>query len=104
MSGGSLTFIFAATSFTALVKQAGARVLVECSPALHALLRHTPGIDDLAADEAQREAADYYVPMLSLPLRFGTTLETVPAPIPYVHADPNRVTHWRRELTREPGF
>lgn len=29
---------------------------------------------------------DYYVPIMSLPHRFGTTIETVPAEVPYIHA------------------
>jgi hypothetical protein len=41
---------------------------------------------------------------MSLPRLFGTTLETVPAAIPYLFADPARVAHWRQELAREPGL
>lgn len=32
---------------------------------------------------------DYHCPLLSLPMVFNTTLETVPAPIPYLHAQPS---------------
>ena len=35
--------------------------------------------------------------MLSLPLALGTTLATIPAAIPYLHADPAQVEAWRRD-------
>jgi hypothetical protein len=35
---------------------------------------------------------------MSLPLAFGTRLESVPGPSPYLRADPRRVTDWRQRL------
>ena len=35
---------------------------------------------------------------MSLPLAFGTTLETVPAPVPYLRAEPVRVAEWRETI------
>ena len=50
------------------------------------------------------EAFDFYVPLLSLPGVFGTTLATIPAGVPYLSAQPQRFFHWRRELARLGGF
>jgi hypothetical protein len=36
--------------------------------------------------------------LLSVPRVFGTTLETIPAEVPYLRADPARVEAWHREL------
>ena len=47
---------------------------------------------------------DVYCPAMSLPLVFRTTLETVPATIPYLHADPERAAYWRRRVGDLPGF
>jgi ADP-heptose:LPS heptosyltransferase len=41
---------------------------------------------------------DLRCPVMSLPLAFGTTLENIPAPMPYLFADPERVTRWRERL------
>ena len=41
--------------------------------------------------------------MMSLPKVFGTTLATIPADIPYLHADPAEVDAWRRRLTALAG-
>ena len=46
---------------------------------------------------------DYHVPLMSLPLAFGTTLETIPAKTPYLFADAALVEKWRRKLGGE-GF
>ena len=48
-------------------------------------------------------AFDYHCPLLSLPLAFRTTLETIPAAIPYLHADPDRAARWRHRLAALPG-
>jgi hypothetical protein len=42
--------------------------------------------------------------MVSLPLAFDTTLETVPAEIPYLSADPADVAVWRNRLRAVPGL
>ena len=41
--------------------------------------------------------------MMSLPLAFGTRLETVPAEVPYLRADAERVARWKRRIGGE-GF
>ena len=40
-------------------------------------------------------ACDVQAPLMSLPRIFGTTLETVPAEIPYLKARPELVAAWR---------
>ena len=89
--GDTLQFI----RYAPLVKQRGARVIVECPAALHAILARTSGVDAWISLATPPPPADYCVPMLSLPYFFGTTLETIPAEIPYVLADPDRVAAWR---------
>src|SRR5208337_2098270 len=49
------------------------------------------------------EAFDLHCPLASLPLAFGTTLQNIPATVPYLCADPERVAHWRGKLGSE-GF
>jgi hypothetical protein len=42
--------------------------------------------------------------LLGLPLLFETTLETIPASVPYLRADERLVEHWRRVLAGFPGI
>lgn len=43
------------------------------------------------------------IPMFSLPGMFGTTLETIPLPIPYISASP-LTAEWRERLAAIEGF
>jgi len=49
------------------------------------------------------EGFDFQAALLSLPLGFATTLESVPAEIPYLRAEPERVRRWKERLG-EQGF
>lgn len=83
--------------FAPVLKQSGATVLVQCRPALHALLASAPGIDRLVAP-GRAESFDFYIPLLSLPGVLGLALDTIPADVPYITAEPVRVERWRGEL------
>jgi tetratricopeptide (TPR) repeat protein len=73
----------------------GAKVILAVPHPLLALLRDLgPGVT-VIEESARSERFDFHCPLLSLPLAFGTTPETVPAPIPYLQADPRRVEEWR---------
>ncbi len=41
---------------------------------------------------------DYQCPVMSMPLAFGTEVNNIPAPIPYVFADKSRTEYWRNKL------
>src|SRR5258708_39403723 len=41
---------------------------------------------------------DLHCPLLSLPLAFATTLETVPAAVPYLPVAPAATARWRERL------
>jgi hypothetical protein len=43
---------------------------------------------------------DYHCPLLSLPLAFKTDLDTIPAKIPYLHADAERHRRWQARLAQ----
>jgi tetratricopeptide (TPR) repeat protein len=47
---------------------------------------------------------DVHVPLMGLPHVFGTTLDTVPADIPYLSAEQARVERWRGEVEKYPGL
>jgi tetratricopeptide (TPR) repeat protein len=41
---------------------------------------------------------DFHCPLMSLPAILGTTVDTIPADVPYLHADPAAVEAWRQRL------
>jgi tetratricopeptide (TPR) repeat protein len=98
--GDTLQFI----RYAALVKERGGTVVVECQPALVALLRGCAGIDRLVARGTPLPPFDVHAPLLDLPRIFRTTLATVPARVPYLFADPGLIETWRRELAEGPAL
>jgi tetratricopeptide (TPR) repeat protein len=89
--------------FAPLVKQYGGRVIVECQESLLPLLATCPGIDQLVAKDTPLPPFDTHAPLLTLPAILRTTLDTIPADIPYVFADPGLVENWRKEIDRIPA-
>jgi hypothetical protein len=86
--------------YAKMVKDRGATVIVECHAPLMKLFANVQGIDRLLPFGAPLPPFDVQTPLYSLPFLLGTTLNTVPAAVPYVYADPGLVEHWRRELDR----
>ena len=84
--------------YAPLVKQRGGAVMLRCQSALVRLLAKMPGIDRLVAEDAPLPPFDLQAPLLSLPGIFHTTVDSVPASVSYLHAEPNLKASWRREL------
>ncbi|QBK05307.1 tetratricopeptide repeat protein [Hylemonella gracilis] len=98
--------------YASLAKAAGARrVTVLCHPALVRLFATLDGCDqalpfdqELPDDgKGQPSDFDYWVPPLSLPHLFATRPDTLPAALPYLHADPARVARWAPRLAAPTG-
>ncbi|WP_321792950.1 tetratricopeptide repeat protein [Caballeronia sp. J97] len=84
-----------------MLKQRGlSKLTMICPPALKPLLETVAGVDACVtpADLEGALHADYWCLLLSLPFLTGTTLETIPASVPYIEARPERVDAWRARL------
>ena len=81
-----------------------ARVIVEAPSSLVRLLRSLPGVARVVAMGETLPAFDLQCPMMSLPLVFGTRLETIPGAVPYLRAEPERVAAWRERMATLPGL
>jgi tetratricopeptide (TPR) repeat protein len=90
--------------YAALAKARGGRVVAVVPPPLVALLGGCAGIDRLMAHGEALPDFDVEAPLMSLPGILGTTLDNVPAQVPYLHADPALVEQWRQELTALGGL
>ena len=73
----------------------GATVLLQ-TPASFGLTR-CDGVDRVIQD-SHGERFDYYLHLLSLPRVFGTELSTIPAQIPYVHAEESALASWKGRI------
>lgn len=86
-----------------LLVQRGWTVVVVVQKALKPLLQGLSGVEIVARGEALPQF-DVHAPMLSLPRLLGVTVDTVPAPVPYLSADPARVELWGERLRSRDGL
>ncbi|NET16306.1 MAG: glycosyltransferase family 9 protein, partial [Okeania sp. SIO1H6] len=68
-----------------LVAKLCQQIILVCTPELIPIFKSVPGIDKLMPPgELKLSEFDVYVPLMSLPYIFDTTLETIPVEIPYL--------------------
>ncbi len=97
--GDTLQFCRYATRVSAR----GATVVLEVQKPLKALLSSLGGVSRVLARGEPLPEFDYHCPLLSLPLAFGTTLETIPATPGYLRCDPAEMARWRERLGPKRG-
>ncbi len=86
-----------------LLKARGATLLLEAQRELIALFAGLAGVDRLIPRGDAFPAVDFQIPLMSLPHRLGLTLETIPAAIPYLAADPAKIALWAARLADHPA-
>jgi hypothetical protein len=90
--------IFQFCRYAALAAEQGARVLIEVQTPAVALMRTLRGVSAVIEYGQPLPPFDFHCPVMSLPHAFGATLETIPADVPYLSADPARVAWWTERL------
>ncbi len=83
--------------YLTLIQQAGCQPVLACAPALVPLLSTVPGALVITNTGAP-PPFDAWIDQMSLPRLFGTTLDSIPSPAPYLSADSNRVPEWQLRL------
>lgn len=82
----------------------GARIILEVQTPLVRLLSRLPGVMQIVAAGDRLPLFDLHCPLLSLPLAFGTTLDTIPAATPYLSADSVLAASWQERLVGLDGL
>ena len=89
--------------YAPLLAERGALVSLSVTDDLKPLLAGMVGLTAVVGEDEAEPKHDIVIPLMSLPLVFGTTLATIPAPVPYIQADPARAAVWRSRLGGEVG-
>ncbi len=84
--------------YVPLVAERAARVILEVQKPLHELMSTLPGTAQIVSRGDPLPDFDIHCPLLSLPLAFGTRLETVPSQTPYLRASSHAVMNWNARL------
>jgi len=87
--------------FASEVAKLGARVMLGCPAPLERIMRTVPGVDRVVTSADDLPAFDLHLPLLSVPLLLGTTLETLPCIVPYLRADGGR---WQKGIAGRTGL
>jgi len=91
--GDTIQFI----RYLPLVKSFGGFIIFEVREELYELLRDFQGFDQLSImsfDHPPQEEYDFYIPLMSLPGLFETTLENIPGSMPYISAPGDKHAYW----------
>jgi tetratricopeptide (TPR) repeat protein len=89
--------------YAPVVSALGARVLLEVQPPLKGVLGSLDGVHALIGRGEPLPPHDFHCPLLSLPSALGTRLETIPAQVPYLHADSALLERWRGAVSAQPA-
>ena len=81
--------------YVKLIQGLGAQVILEVPKVLITLLTGLEGTFQLLAIGDHRPDFQYQCPLMSMPLAFKTTIETIPAKIPYITCDDNKALAWQ---------
>ena len=95
--GDTLHFV----RYLKFLKERKAHLILECDPVLHELLSKCEYIDELTKKipaEKNEIDYDYDVALLSLPYLYKTTLENIPADVPYIYWDESKRQEWAKHI------
>ncbi len=89
--------------YVPLVEEQGARIVLEVHPELQRLVAGTfDGVEVIARGEVLPEFT-WHCPLLSLPLAFGTEVESIPGVVPYLRCNALRCKGEGSSWVREKG-
>jgi tetratricopeptide (TPR) repeat protein len=77
----------------------GARVILQVAPPLRRLMGNLVGVSQVHSDEDALPDFDLHCPLASLPLAFGTKLDTIPSGTPYLRPPTGMLLAWEMRLS-----
>jgi len=90
--------------YAIILKNMGARVIVQTQRPLTTILKLCPYIDEVIPRGKPLPHFDCYAHLMSLPLILKTRVDTVPDLVPYLYADPKLETYWKEKLSQDKNF
>jgi Glycosyltransferase family 9 (heptosyltransferase)/Tetratricopeptide repeat len=90
--------------YVPLLAERGATVLLESPEEVDGLLRTLSGSVELVHTGDPLPIFDFACPLMSVPLWYGTTLQTIPSRTPYLRPDETLATKWRPFFQTDPAF
>jgi len=89
--------------YVPLVERAAGQLVFEVQAPLRRLMSSLDSSAILVCPGDEMPEVDFQCPLMSLPHVLGTTLETIPAQIPYLSAEPSFIEEWMQRLGSSNG-
>lgn len=90
--------LFQFCRFAPMLASRGARIILQERRQTLRLLRSLAGVDQLVSADEPAPTVDFRLPLASAMFALGVRADAIPAPIPYLIAEQERVAHWRTRL------
>ena len=88
--------------YVPLVEKLGAKVILSVPPQLYSLIK-TMGLNArIVKKEEKVDGFDLHCPIMSLPLAFKTSLESIPNAVPYLYSDKDKKNYWQQKCLKTP--
>jgi tetratricopeptide (TPR) repeat protein len=84
--------------YAALVAARGGRVVLEIDKPLMALFAPLEGVSEIIESDAPLPVIDFHCPLMSLPMAFGTEIDSIPAAPSYLVAEERKIAAWQARL------
>ncbi len=94
--GDTIQFI----RYAPMVVAKGGCVIVESPPRLEGLIKSMPSVEMVVTRGQELPPFDLHVPLVSLPKLFATTLQSIPAEVPYLSPPAAAVGKWAKRIGR----
>jgi tetratricopeptide (TPR) repeat protein len=92
--GDTLQFV----RYLPLLERYGGNTKLRIPRSLAGILRGLSGKFEISTEEETLPEFDVHCALLSLPHKMRTTLSAVPAQVPYLQSEPERITSWKQRL------
>ena len=90
--------------YAKMLADRGGHVIFETRPELLGVFEGLTGVSELVAKGEPLPETDFHCPLMSLPLAFGTQLETIPWDGAYLSIDSRRAANWAERLGPKNGM
>jgi tetratricopeptide (TPR) repeat protein len=97
--GDSIQFV----RYAPMVAERGAKVLLQCQAELVELFKTVQGIWQVIPRGGELLEFQFQCPLMSLPLGFSTTMQSIPATVPYLSATEPSRQKWKQTLEPDAG-
>jgi tetratricopeptide (TPR) repeat protein len=81
-----------------MLEKLGAKVILEAPASLVSLMASLSNTLTVVAEGQTLPVFDWVCPVMSLPLALKTTLQTIPAHVPYLHTAQDKKQYWQQKL------